>query len=68
MLKGIDLAEEGVLVNVEEDGDEVFTNIPKYCYCGNYKGKGSKIIKKNGFMVCSGCGCSWKGVKVKHGK
>jgi len=44
--------------NVEEDGDEVITFMPKECF--RWKCKKAKIIKNDkGFMVCSNCGVSY---------
>ncbi len=44
--------------DVEEDGEEVFSPMPKTCII--YKCNKAKLIKnKKGFMVCSKCGCSY---------
>lgn len=42
-------------LQIEEDGDEVFTTTPKVCVkCGG-------VVEKNeqGFYVCKNCGCSY---------
>lgn len=43
-------------MNIEEDGDEIFTPIPKVCSNGLCRGI---IAEKNGFAVCGVCGGSY---------
>ena len=45
---------------VEEDGDEIFTPMPKYCLkCRNGTLSEPLSPDKNGFMVCPKCGGSY---------
>jgi hypothetical protein len=46
-------------VSTEEDGDEVFTPMPKFCqrlFCREHR---PRLVKRNGFMVCPRCSVSY---------
>lgn len=46
------------IINVEEDGDEIFTPFPKYCIkCFDEKYK--LIVNEKGFVCCPNCGGSY---------
>lgn len=44
---------------VEEDGDEIFTPMPKHCtkFCCRHVRQ--KLVKRKGFMVCPRCETSY---------
>jgi hypothetical protein len=58
------------MVSVEEDGDEIFTPIPKKCVvCWNQFGIIGGIRETSrGFMECEICGCSYGKVKKQKTK
>ncbi len=45
--------------DVEEDGDEVFTPMPKFCVKFPCNQKQVPLENRDGFMVCSNCQCSY---------
>jgi len=46
-------------IEVEEDGDEVFTMFPKFCLKWECYSKKVMLKKKDGLMKCPSCGSSY---------
>lgn len=44
---------------VEEDGDEIATPMPKFCTAFVCHGKDHSLVKQNGFMICPWCKVSY---------
>jgi len=49
----------GDKILVEEDGDEVFTSMPRFCVKHPCNIKKLPLKRENGFMVCPSCKCSY---------
>lgn len=53
---------------VEEDGDEVFTPMPRSCQRFACREHHPKLENKNGFMCCPRCGVSYGAAKRPNGR
>lgn len=57
----------GQCASVEEDGDEIFTPMPRSCQRFACREHHLKLENRNGFMCCPRCGVSYGAVPKSHG-